>query len=90
MAGNGALLPCYRREIAHRAGERRKETSKAFYEVYVPRDFVIGYHSVFKRLSDGRVFRVTSNPQDKQTPMGATFSFAYVTAEEWRIPNDKK
>ena len=67
-----------------------KKRAKAFYEVYVPRNFVIGYHSVFKRLSDERVFRVTSNPQDRQTPMGATFSFAYVTAEEWRIPNDKK
>ena len=66
-----------------------KKQAKAFYEIYVPRYTQIKYHDVFRRLSDGRVFRVTSNPDDKRTPLCATFSFAVVTAEEWRLPDDE-
>lgn len=66
-----------------------KKQAKAFYEIYVPRTMQIKYHDVFRRLSDGRVFRVTSNPDDKRTPLCATFSFAVVTAEEWRVPDDE-
>ena len=45
----------------------------------------LGFHDVFKRLSDGQVFRVTSNADDMQTPDVATFQFHQVSAEEWRL-----
>lgn len=45
----------------------------------------IGYHDVFKRRSDGAVFRSTSDPTDSKTPKVATFQFAQVTAERWEL-----
>ena len=44
------------------------------------------YHDVFRRLSDGKIFRVTSDGDDVQTPKSATFQFSRVTAEEWELP----
>lgn len=67
-----------------------KKRAKAFYDVFIPREYDIRYHDVFRRVSDGRVFRVTSNPDDKKTPLMSHMSFAIVSAEEWRLPNDKK
>lgn len=43
------------------------------------------FHDVFKRLSDGQVFRVTSNGDDMQTPKIASFQFQQVNAEEWEL-----
>ena len=66
-----------------------KKRSKAFYDVFLQRMENIRYHDVFRRVSDGKIFRVTSNPDDKKTPLSAHMSFAIVTAEEWRLPDDK-
>ena len=44
------------------------------------------FHDVFKRLSDGKVFRVTANAVDKETPEAATFQFEQVAAESWELP----
>jgi DNA polymerase III sliding clamp (beta) subunit (PCNA family) len=41
------------------------------------------YHDIIKRLRDGKVFRITSDGDDKITPKSATFQFLQVTAEEW-------
>lgn len=65
-----------------------KKRAKRFYEVYAERDTELRYHDVFRRVSDGRVFRVTSNPDDKRTPASAAFSFSIFSAEEWRLPDD--
>lgn len=43
------------------------------------------FHDVFKRKSDGQVFRVTSNGDDKRTPPVASFGFEQVSAEEWSL-----
>lgn len=43
------------------------------------------FHDVFKRVSDGQVFRVTSNADDTRTPKVASFQFEQVNAEEWRL-----
>lgn len=43
----------------------------------------LGYHDVFKRLSDGQIFRVTSEGADKLTPDRASFVARQVTAEKW-------
>ena len=68
-------------------GERKH--AKAFYDVFVARSENIRYHDVFRRVSDGKIFRVTSNPDDKKTPLSAHISYAIVTAEEWRLPDDQ-
>ena len=69
-------------------GERKH--AKAFYDVFLQRMEGIRYHDVFRRVSDGKIFRVTSNPDDKKTPLSANISYAIVTAEEWRLPDDQK
>ena len=43
----------------------------------------VPYHSVFKRISDGKLFRVVSDQEDTQSPDCATFSLKQVTAIEW-------
>ena len=42
-------------------------------------------HDVFKRLSDGAIFRVTSNGSDKQAPTVGTLDMCQVTAEKWEL-----
>ena len=54
------------------------------YTVTVDKDIVLEYHDVFKRLSDGAIFRVTSNTADSETPTVASFQIAQVTAE-WLV-----
>lgn len=45
------------------------------------------YHDVFKRVSDGKIFRVTSDGDDKHTPASASLNMRQVSAEEWELPN---
>lgn len=66
-----------------RIGEKAGVTS--LYTVTLPRGFNLSYHDVFKRISDGKIFRVTSDGDDKVTPSRATFQFAQVSAEEWAL-----
>lgn len=66
-----------------RIGAKQGVTSR--YTVTVPRGFKLEFHDVFRRLSDGKIFRVTSDGDDKVTPPSASFSFSQVTAEEWNI-----
>ncbi len=53
------------------------------YTVTVSKTLPLEYHDVFKRLSDGAVFRVTSNTTDSRTPSVASFQFGQVKAERW-------
>ena len=41
----------------------------------------------FRRVSDGKIFRVTSDGDDKKTPLSATLDMRQVSGEEWRIAN---
>lgn len=68
-----------------RIGEKQGVT--AVYTVTTSKAMNLQYHDVFKRLSDGKVFRVTSDGDDKKTPMSATLDMRQVTAEEWVLNN---
>lgn len=57
----------------------------SLYTVTVDKNTKLEYHDVFKRLYDGKIFRVTSDGDDVQTPARATFQFSQVTAEEWAL-----
>lgn len=66
--------------------EAQREVSRAAYTVTVPVGVQLRHHDVFKRLSDNKIFRVTSGTEDdRQTPACASFSFAQVQAEEWEL-----
>ena len=64
-----------------RTAEKAGVTS--LYTVTVPLNCKLEYHDVFRRLQDEKVFRVTSDGDDKITPASASFQFAQVTAEEY-------
>lgn len=59
---------------------------KSLYTVTTKKNKVLEYHEVFRRESDGKIFRVTSDGDDKVTPDSATLNMRQVTAEEWEVP----
>ena len=67
-----------------RAEEKQGVTS--LFTVTCEPNAKLEYHDVFRRLSDGKIFRVTSDGDDVQTPKRATFQFSQVTAEEFTLP----
>lgn len=67
-----------------RTAEAQGVTSR--YTVTVSRDRMLEYHDVFRRYSDGKIFRVTSDGDDKFTPRSAGLDMRQVTAEEFKLP----
>ena len=65
-----------------------KEGVTEVYTVTVYKGVPLEFHDVFRRLSDGAIFRVTSNITDSQTPKRASFQIGQVSAERWELPND--
>lgn len=68
-----------------RIGEKQGVTS--LYTVTTSRALTLEYHDVFRRLSDGKIFRVTSDGDDKYTPKSTALDMRQVSAEEWSLPN---
>ncbi len=64
-----------------RIGEKQGVTSR--YTITTNKGAKLSYHDVIKRLSDGKIFRITSDGDDKMTPKSASFQVLQVTAEEW-------
>lgn len=64
------------------------EGMSSVYTVTTQHNINFDFHDVFKRLRDGKTFRVTSDQDDKKTPDVASFSFEQVTAEAWEIPSE--
>ena len=60
----------------------------ALYTITTKKNINLQYHDVFKRLSDGKIFRVTSDGDDKATPISANLNMRQVSAEEWKLPGD--
>jgi len=71
--------------IEARAAEKQGVTS--VYTITTAKSVVLEYHDVLKRLYDGKIFRVTSDGDDKATPASASIDMRQVTAEEWRLPS---
>lgn len=77
----------FRAAITHdttlQARVAESENMKATYTVTTDKAMPLDFHDVFRRLSDGQVFRVTSDGTDMSTPERATFQVSQVSAEEW-------
>ena len=58
----------------------------SLYTVTTRKNKQLEYHDVFRRLADGKIFRVTSDGDDKYTPETATINMRQVTVEEWEPP----
>jgi hypothetical protein len=69
-----------------RIAEQQGVTS--LYTVTTDKSVMLEYHDVFRRVRDGKIFRVTSDGDDIRTPERASFQFAQVTAEEWSLPSE--
>lgn len=83
----GAEFDClltFNSSMEARIAEKQQVTS--LFSGIVAKDSPIEYHSVFKRVSDDAVFRVTSEPKDDESPGIATFSVKAFTAEKYTLP----
>lgn len=69
--------------IEARTGEKQGVTS--LYTVTTAKAMVLEYHDVFRRERDKKIFRITSDGDDKFTPNSATLNMRQVTAEEYQI-----
>jgi hypothetical protein len=59
---------------------------KSLYTVTTEKGLIMQFHDVFRRERDGKIFRVTSDGDDKYTPDSANLNIRQVTAEEWSVP----
>lgn len=80
------LMAAVTLNTAMEARTAEKQGVTSLYTVTTDKNAVLHYHDVFKRLYDGKIFRVTSDGDDKQSPERATFQMVQVTAEEWSLP----
>ena len=71
--------------IEARTAEAQGVTSR--YTVTTSRGLTLEYHDVFMRTRDGKIFRVTSDGDDKYTPASTALDMRQVTAEEWSLTN---
>lgn len=60
------------------------------YTVTTKKGINLQYHDVFKRLRDGKTFRVKTDGDDKKTPKSAGLNMRQVRAEEWSLTNDER
>ena len=80
----GASFQCaitFDTSIEARTAERQGVSS--LYTVTTQKNVTLDYHDVFKRLRDNKIFRVTSDGDDKYTPSSAMLNMRQVTAEEF-------
>jgi hypothetical protein len=70
------------------AQEALARSAVGIYTVTTTKAINLQYHDVFRRESDGKIFRVTSDGDDKKTPKSASLNMRQVTAEEWSLPNE--
>ena len=55
----------------------------AAYTLTVKKNVELDFHTVIRRESDKKVFRLTSNSDDKKTPESAGLNMRQYSAEEW-------
>lgn len=60
----------------------------ALYTVTTRKNVNLQFRQVFRRESDGKIFRVTSDGDDNKTPKSAGLNMRNVTAEEYQLPNE--
>ena len=55
------------------------------YTLTVRKNIELDYHTVIRRESDGKLFRLISDSDDKKTPEGAGLNMRQYSAEEWSL-----
>ena len=62
-----------------------KQGVTGLYTITTTKNINLQYHDVLRRLRDNKVFRVTSDGDDKHTPESAGLNMRQVSAEEWEL-----
>ena len=57
----------------------------SIYTLTVRKTIDLDFHTVVRRESDGQIFRLTSNSDDKKTPASAGLDMRQYSAEEWKL-----
>ena len=70
--------------IQGRVAEKQGITE--LYTITVFRNNQLDFHDVIKRVSDGKIFRITSDIKDNTSPVFSGINFGQVTAEAWKLP----
>lgn len=60
----------------------------SLYTVTTKKTMHLEFHDVFRRKGDGKIFRVTSDGDDKYTPNSASLDMRQVTCEEFTLPSN--
>ena len=60
----------------------------ALYTVTTKKSINLQFHDVFRRNSDGKIFRVKTDGDDNKTPPTAGLNMRQVRAEEYVLPNN--
>lgn len=82
----GATFDAYvRKESAPEITVAEQQGVKEMFTVVVPKGVELEYHDVFKRISDGEVFRLTSLTLDAAAPQASTVSIAKANCERWEL-----
>lgn len=55
------------------------------YTLTVRKNIELDYHTVIRRENDSKLFRLTSDSDDKKTPEGAGLNMRQYSAEEWSL-----
>lgn len=76
---------CIVRDTTMQSRIAEKEGVTSVYTVTTRRATPLSFHDVFKRLSDGAIFRATSDGADKQSPGVGSLDMCQVTAERWEL-----
>lgn len=95
--GYGGLVPGYFPGVSFQAAividnsiqaqQAAVVDSVGVYTVTTAKNVNLQFHDVFMRESDGKIFRVTSDGDDKKTPQSAGLNMRQVSAREWSLPN---
>lgn len=62
-----------------------KQGVSSVYTITTKKDLKLEYHDVLKRKKDGKIYRVTSDYADKESPSISTLDIAQVIAERWEL-----
>lgn len=57
----------------------------ASYTLTVKKSIELDFHTVLRRESDKKIFRLTTNSDDKKTPDDAGLNMRQYSAEEWSL-----
>lgn len=68
------------------ARRAEKEGVTSTYSGLVDKAVPIEYNDHFKDTETGETYRVTSDPEDKQTPVSSTMELKFFTAERKALP----